>query len=113
MSEPTTTTAASIAMGTVAAAGLIPSIDGATLIGALAGSLIFMLNQKEGGRVTRFAYGGVSGVIGYMGSGQVMALTPITDPAIAAFALAATVVALVLTAIEKIRNFDFSLWGKK
>jgi hypothetical protein len=113
VAEPTTTTAAALAVVAVTGS-LIPGIDGATLIGAFSGAVIFVLSQKDGGKITRSMYGAVSGVIGYMGSGEVMRLTPITDPAIAAFALSATVITLALTAIDKIKNFDItSVWGKK
>ena len=113
MAEPTTTTAATLAI--VALSGsLIPGVDGAALIGAFSGAVIFVLSQKDGGKITRSLYGAVSAVIGYMGSGEVTRLTPITDPTIAAFALSATVITLVLTAIDKIKSFDITaLWGKK
>lgn len=113
MAEPSTTTAVAAAATGVTLAGMLPGIDGAALIGAFSGAALFVLSRKEGSIATRVIYGLISWVIGYLGAPDVVSLTPIRETAIAAFGLAAVIVTLALTAIDRIKSFDISTFWKR
>jgi len=113
MAEPSTTGAVAAAAAGVTIAGMLPGIDGGALIGAFSGAALFVISRKEGNVLTRIVYGLISWVIGYLGAPDVVALSPIREPAIAAFCVAAVAVTVALTAIERIKTFDItSLWKR-
>ncbi|MFY1881494.1 putative holin [Achromobacter xylosoxidans] len=112
MAEPASTGVVAVAATGVTLAGLLPGIDGNALIGAFAGASLFVVSRREGGALSRLAYWAISVVIGYLAAPDVVALTPIKETAIAAFAAAALVVTVALTAIEKVKSLDFSVFRK-
>lgn len=112
MAEPASTGVVAAAAAGVTLAGLLPGIDGNALVGAFAGASLFVVSRKEGGPASRLVYWAISFVIGYFAAPDVVALTPIKESAIAAFGAAALVVTAALTAIEKIKTLDFSMFRK-
>ncbi len=112
MAGPASTGVVAAAAAGVTLAGLLPGIDGNALIGAFAGASLFVVSRKEGGALARLAYWAISFVIGYLAAPDVVGLTPIKETAIAAFGAAALVVTAALTAIEKIKTLDFSVFRK-
>lgn len=117
MAEPSTTTAVAAAAAGVTVAGMLPGIDGGALIGGFAGAALFVISRSDGSVWTRIVYGLISWLIGYLAAPDVVALTPIKETAIAGFGAAAVAVTVALTAIERIKSFDFgafisSLWKR-
>lgn len=94
-------------------ANLFPGINGSVFLGAFSGSIIFVLSAKSEGMLNRGVYGCISLVCGYMFHDEVVRLTPIQNPALAAFVLSVTLITTALAALDKIKAMDLStLWKK-
>lgn len=110
MAEPTSTTVvvATAAAG-VGLATIIPSLDGNALFGAVVGSAVIALNQKD-----LRAWQRVLGLLvavgsGYVSAAEIVAQTPITKTGPGAFVGAIIVVPIalkVLAVIEKMQLAD-------
>lgn len=104
---------ATIASIAAIGATLFPGIHGDVFFGAFAGSAIFVLSAKTESLVNRGTYGCISLFCGCMFHDEIIRLTPIQNPSLAAFILSVTMITVSRTAIEKLKTFDISTIWKK
>lgn len=106
MAEPISTATAGAVVTAVGITALLPGIDAGALIGAFAGAVTFALNAKDTAIPARLGYTFVSLVMGYVAVPSVADLSPIKEPAVAAFLVSALVIAATLTAMDRIKKID-------
>ncbi|WP_033474558.1 putative holin [Bordetella bronchiseptica] len=114
MAEPASTAGAAAATASgVLFAALLPGIDSGALIGAFAGAAVFMMHSKEVGIAKRLAYGLVSWLLGYFGAPELGRLVGVHETVVTGFVAAAVAVTIAVTAIERIKAFDISVFWKR
>jgi len=107
VTEPTSTTTAGVIAAGMGIASLMPSIDANALVGAFAGSTLFVVSAKDTPFWQRVVFLGIGIVMGYLGAPELMRMGPIQSSGLAAFFCAAVIVTVTLKLIEKCRGMDF------
>lgn len=111
MAEPTSTVSAGGIAAAVWLASMLPGVDAGALIGAFAGAVTFAVSAKNLGVPARLIYMVVSLVMGYLSVPVVADLTPLDEPAVAAFLVAVAIINVVLTANDRISKADVkAIW---
>lgn len=108
MAEPTSTSTLGLFVAGVGLAALLPGIDGDALIGAFAGSTLFVVSAPSMSLWQRLIYLAVSVVVGYMATPDLMSLVPFRSSGLAAFFASAAIVTVTLAVIDKCKRLDFS-----
>ncbi|MCG8995069.1 phage holin family protein [Laribacter hongkongensis] len=81
MLEPITPSTASASLLAVALLTLFPGIDASVVLGAFAGSTVFVLSSRDPGRLSRVGFFAASFLIGLFAAGPVAALMNTLLPA--------------------------------
>lgn len=107
VTEPTSASITLTLAAGMGIASLLPGIDANALVGAFAGSTLFVVSAKSLPFWQRAVYLAIGVVAGYLASGEVMRWVGIQSSGLAAFFAAALIVTVTLVLIEQSRGFDF------
>lgn len=86
------------------------NVDAQILAGALIGSTVFILNEKEKSKAEKIIYLGISAIIGYTTADDVVNLIPITESLfVGAMVSALLSLTILINALDVIKNLGSSL----
>ena len=115
MSEPTTTSGVSYAISAVLAVffgSQAPNIDPETLMGAVGGSIVFVMIENTFSIPKRMLGMFASILIGYIGAPELMTLLGIQTPGVASFIVSAFAIFVSVFVAGRIRSGDFLIFGR-
>ena len=101
------TVAGVVVVSGFSAVSLLSGIDGNALVGAFAGAALFVLRAQDMHFVRRLLYFAVSIVAGYHVAPEIMRLTPLKSPAVAALIAAAVVVTVINKGLDSMAAMTF------
>lgn len=110
MAEPFasgSTAAGIVVISGFSAVSLLSGIDGNALVGAFAGAALFVLRAQDMGLLRRVLYFAVSIVAGYLVAPEIMRMTPLQSPAVAALVASAAVVTLINKGLDGMASMTF------
>jgi len=110
MAEPFasgSTAAGIVVISGFSAVSLLSGIDGNALVGAFAGAALFVLRAQDMGLVRRVLYFAVSIVAGYLVAPEIMHVTPLQSPAVAALIASAVVVTVINKGLDGMASMTF------
>lgn len=110
MAEPFaagSTVAGVVVVSGFSAVSLFSGLDGNALVGAFAGAALFVLRAQDMHIVRRLLYFIVSICAGYLVAPEIMRLTPLRSPAVAALVAAAVVVTLINKGLDSMTSMSF------
>ncbi|MFN3881505.1 MAG: putative holin [Nitrincola lacisaponensis] len=106
MAEPSTTTAITVATGSVGLAAIIPGIDGNALIGAFAGATLFIMSAKELRHWVRAIYLLISLTMGYFAAPEIINLTFIKESGVAGFVGGVFCISVTLPLVRQVEDMN-------